>query len=90
MTLSPVRSCPHLALQATWTAPFMRNNVQMWTALSNKQATISAKRDGGSGRVVLSSPKASASVNEEDVYACKVSKWITVKTKKSSASAWCA
>lgn len=80
----------HLAPQATWTAPFMRNNVQMWTALFNKQASISAQRDGGSGRVVLSSPKASASVNEEDVYACKVSKRLDGHDKERSAAARCA
>eukprot|EP00198_Chlamydomonas_reinhardtii_P002139 XP_001691475.1 predicted protein [Chlamydomonas reinhardtii] len=68
---------PVQPLNATWTAPFMRRGVKMWTSVSASSAPgggphmITADVDTGSGTVYLSSPKAKAKVVEKDVYACK-------------------
>ncbi|GIL50951.1 hypothetical protein Vafri_7026, partial [Volvox africanus] len=56
-------------LKATWTTPFMRGDVNMYTMLSGGK-TVSAKQDG-SGKVIILSPKSSANIIEKDLYACK-------------------
>ncbi|KAG2427944.1 hypothetical protein HXX76_011931 [Chlamydomonas incerta] len=64
---------PVQPLNATWTAPFMRRGVRMWTAVSSggDSSQVTADVDAGSGTVYLTSPKAKAKVLEKDVYACK-------------------
>ncbi|EFJ47574.1 hypothetical protein VOLCADRAFT_117809 [Volvox carteri f. nagariensis] len=57
-------------LKATWTTPFMRGDVAMYTAVSNGK-TVSARQDANSGKVTVSSPKSSATIIERDLYACK-------------------
>ncbi|GLC36965.1 hypothetical protein PLESTM_000523400 [Pleodorina starrii] len=56
-------------LKATWTTPFMRSNIEMYTAVSNGK-TVTARQDNG-GKVTIQSPKSSANVVERDIYACK-------------------
>ncbi|KAG2450010.1 hypothetical protein HYH02_000114 [Chlamydomonas schloesseri] len=64
---------PVQPLNATWTAPFLRRGVKLWTSMSapSEASLITANVDAGSGDIYLTSPKAKARVVERDVYACK-------------------